>query len=174
MDIRKCICAAALVAATALAATPAAAQSVPALNNADGRALILIPLTLTRIDDLDFGGVIPSPLPGTVTVNAGTGARSFAGGATGIASDAGNRAYFGGAGSPNQLVLVALSPPVELTSAGGDTIPVLGLTLDGPPVRTVDPVSRTFFVGVGGTLQIAADQPEGEYSAEFWVTAIYQ
>lgn len=163
-----------MVAATALAASPAAAQAVPALNNSDGRALILIPLTLTKIDDLDFGGVIPSTLAGTVTVNAGTGARSFTGGVTGIASDAGNRAYFGGAGSPSQLVLVALSPPVELTSAGGDTIPVLGLTLDGPPVRTIDPVTRTFFVGVGGTLQIAADQPEGEYSAEFWVTAIYQ
>lgn len=173
MDIRKLICAAAL-AATALGSAPARAQSVPALNNADGRALILIPLTLTRIDDLDFGGVIPSPLPGTVTVDASTGARAFAGGVTGIASDAGNRAYFGGAGSPSQQVLVALSPPVSLSSAGGDTIPVLGMTLDGPPVRTVDPVSRTFFVGVGGTLQIAADQPEGEYSADFWVTAIYQ
>lgn len=173
MDIRKLICAAAL-AATALGASPAAAQSAPALTNADGRALILIPLTLTRIDDLDFGGVIPSPVAGTVTVNAATGARSFAGGVTGIASDAGNRAYFGGAGSPNQQVLVALSPPVELTSAGGDTIPVLGLTLDGPAMRTIDPVSRAFFVGVGGTLDIAADQPEGEYSADFSVTAIYQ
>lgn len=174
MDIRKLICAAALAGATALGATPAAAQAVPALSNSDGRALILVPLTLTRIDDLDFGGVVPSATPGTVTVNAGTGARSFGGGVTGIASDAGNRAYFGGAGSPNQQVIVALSPPVELTNAGGDTIPVMGLTLDGSPFRTVDPVTRTFFVGVGGSLQIAADQPEGEYSAQFWMTAIYQ
>ena len=174
MDIRKLICAAALAAAAVLGAGPAAAQAVPALNNSDGRALILVPLTLTKIDDLDFGGVIPSPLPGTVTVNATTGARSFAGGVTGIASDAGNRAYFGGAGSPNQLVIVAVSPPVALTTAGGDTIPVLGMTYDGPPFRTIAPVTRAFFVGVGGTLQIAADQPEGEYSAEFWMTAIYQ
>lgn len=173
MDIRKLICMAAL-AVTAVGVSPAQAQSVPALNNADGRALILIPLTLTKIDDLDFGGVIPSPAAGTVTVNAGTGARTFAGGVTGVASDAGNRAYFGGAGSPGQQVLVALSPPVELTSAGGDTIPVLGLTLDGPATRTVDPVARSFFVGVGGTLDIAADQPEGVYTADFSVTAIYQ
>jgi hypothetical protein len=163
------------LAAIALGAAPAAAAPVPALNDADGRALILIPLTLTKIADLDFGGIIPSTSSaGTVTVNAATGARTFAGGISGIASDSGNRAYFGGAGSPSQLVLVSLSPPVELISAGGDTIPVLGLTLDGPPMRTIHPVDRTFFVGVGGTLQIADDQPEGEYSADFWVTAIYQ
>ena len=172
MGIRQFICVA--LASTALVSAPAAAAPVAALDDADGRALILIPLTLTKIDDLDFGGIIPSPSPGTVTVNATTGARTFGGGVAGVPSDAGNRAYFGGAGSPNQQVLVSLSPPVELTSAGGDTIPVLGMTLDGPPMRSIHPVDRTFFVGVGGTLQIAADQPEGEYSAPFWVTAIYQ
>ncbi|MFP5328835.1 MAG: DUF4402 domain-containing protein [Alphaproteobacteria bacterium] len=163
-----------ILAAVALAPVPAAAAPVQALTDADGRALVLIPLTLTKIEDLDFGGVIPSASAGTVTVNAATGARTFSGGATGVPGDAGNRAYFGGAGSPNQQVLVSLSPPTELTSAAGDTITVLGLTLDGPPMRSIDPVARTFFVGVGGTLQIAADQPAGDYSADFWVTAIYQ
>lgn len=173
MIIRHLIASAAL-AATALNAAPAAAAPVSATTDAGGEALILIPLTLTKIDDLDFGAVIPSPAAGQVTINPSTGARTVSGGVTGVASDAGNRAYFGGAGSPNQLVLLALSPPVQLTSAGGDNIPVLGMTLDGPPVRTIDPVTRAFFVGVGGTLSIAADQPEGEYSAQFWMTAIYQ
>ena len=91
-----------------------------------------------------------------------------------VPGDAGFHAYFGGAGSPSQQVLVALSPPVSLTNGAGDTIPVVGLTLDGPPMRTIDPVSRTFFVGVGGTLSIAANQPVGTYSANFWVTAVYQ
>jgi len=160
------IAAAAFVTGPALAATPA--------TQADGQALILVPLTLTKLDDLDFGSVIPSPVPGTVTISASTGARSFLGGVTGVPSDPGFRAYFGGAGTPSQQVLVALSPPVSLTSGAGDTIPVLGLTLDGAPMRTIDPVTRTFFVGVGGTLQIAANQPEGTYTADFWVTAIYQ
>lgn len=173
MGFRHLICAAGL-AAIALGAAPAAAAPVAATSNADGQVLILVPLTLTKIADLDFGAMVPSSTAGTVTINASTGARTFAGGVVGVASDAGNRAYFGGAGTPSQQVLISLSPPVELTSGGGDTIPVLGLTLDGPPMRTIDPVSHTFFVGVGGTLDIAADQPEGEYSAEFWVTAIYQ
>lgn len=173
MSIRHFLPAATL-AALAFTAVPAAAQSVAAANDANGEALILVPLTLTKIDDLDFGSLVPSAAAGTVTINASTGARTVGGGVTGVASAAGNRAYFAGAGSPNQQVLVAISPPVELTSAGGDTIPVLGLTLDGGPLRTIDPVSRAFFVGVGGTLSIAADQPEGDYAADFWLTAIYQ
>jgi hypothetical protein len=163
----------AALAALALQPAPAQAAPVSSPTQSDGKALILVPLTLTKIQDLDFGSVIPSAAPGTVTINPGTGIRTFTGGAVGVASDAGDRAYFAGAGSPSQQVLVALSPPVELTSAGGDTIPI-SMTMDGPPMRTIDPTARTFFVGVGGILQIAADQAEGAYSADFWVTAIYQ
>lgn len=173
MGLRHCLCAAA-TAATLLAAAPAAAAPVPAATDADGRALLLVPLTLVKIEDLDFGTVIRSSSPGTVTIDPSTGARTLAGGVTGVASDAGNRAYFAGAGSPNQPVIIAISPPVALVSGAGDTIPVVGMTLDGPPIRTIDPVTRAFYVGVGGTIQVAADQPEGDYNADFWLTAIYQ
>ena len=157
---------AALSPSSALAATP--------VSQADGRALVLIPLSLTKINDLDFGAVVPSSSAGTVTINPGNGKRTFTGGVTLVPGDAGFRVYFGGAGTPNQQVLVALSPPVSLSDGLGNSIPVMGLTLDGPPMRTVDPTSRAFFVGVGGTLSIGADQAEGTYSGNFWVTAVYQ
>lgn len=162
------------MAAIAFGAAPAAAAPVAATTDAYGEALILVPLTLTKIDDLDFGTVVPSSVSGTVTINASTGARTVTGGVTGVLSDAGNRAYFAGAGSANQEVFVSVNAPAALTSALGDTIPVLGMTLDGSAVRTIDPVSRAFYVGVGGTIEIAADQPEGDYNADFSVTAIYQ
>lgn len=173
MPIRQLIRAAAL-AVIACSAVPATAAPVPADVDATGETLILVPLTLTKIDDLDFGTLIPSATAGMVNINASTGARTVAGGVTALTSDPGNRAYFGGAGTPNQLVLLALSPPVELINPDGDTIPVLGLTLDGPPIRTVNPATRAFYVGVGGTLGIGANQPDGEYTAPFWLTAIYQ
>lgn len=173
MGIRRLFQSAAL-AAIAFAPVPAAAAPVAASNDSDGKALILVPLTLTKIDDLDFGSLVPSASGGTVSINASTGARTVSGGVSGVASAAGNRAYFAGAGSPSQQVLLALSPPVQLTSVAGDTIPVMRLTLDGPPMRTIDPVTRAFYVGVGGSLSIAANQPEGDYSADFWLTAIYQ
>ena len=54
MFIRKCLIAAAM-AATAVA-TPAAAATNA--RTANGRALLLLPLKLTKIDDLDFGMVV--------------------------------------------------------------------------------------------------------------------
>lgn len=172
MDIRTFILAPVL--ALGLASAPAAAAPVPASTDSDGRALILVPLTLTKIQELDFGTVVRSPAPGTVTINATSGARTVSGGVSPVLSDAGFRARFAGAGTPNQQVLLAISPPAQLTNGAGDTITVSGLTLDGSPLRTIDPVTRAFYVGVGGTLQIAADQPEGDYNADFWLTAIYQ
>jgi len=138
-------------AALAAAAVPAAAAPVAAPIPAQGKALILVPLTLTKVDDLDFGTVVTSPVSGIVSINPTTGARGFAGGATGVVSDAGHRALFAGAGTPSQQVIVFITPPAALTNGAGDTIPVLALTLDngGNPIRTID-ATRAFFVGVGG------------------------
>jgi hypothetical protein len=165
-----------LIAAAALGApaVPAVAAPVAAPTPAQGRALLLVPLTLTKVDDLDFGTVVTSPVLGIVTINPATGARTFAGGASGVAGDVGNRALFAGAGTPSQQVIVFITPPVTLVNGAGDTIPVLSLTLDngGNPIRTID-ATRAFLVGVGGILQINPDQPEGTYQANFTLTANY-
>jgi uncharacterized protein DUF4402 len=165
-----------IIAAVAMGffAMPAAAAPVSPDKNATGKALVLVPLTLTKIADLDFGTMIPSAVSGFVAINATTGNRTFGGGVTGVASAAGHRAYFAGAGTPNEQVIVTIDPPAELTSPAGDSITVLALTLDGPARKTIDPTTRAFFFGVGGILQIAADQPEGLYSATFDVSANYQ
>jgi len=66
--------------ALACAAMPAAAAPVAAITNASGRATLLIPLTLTKIDDLDFGTMVSSGTSGTVALNASPAiARSPAG-----------------------------------------------------------------------------------------------
>jgi hypothetical protein len=160
--------------ALACAAVPAAAAPVAAITNASGRATLLIPLTLTKIDDLDFGTMVSSGTSGTVALNAITGNRAFAGGVTAVPSAPGHRATFAGAGSPSQQVIITINPPATLANTNGDTIDVLALTLDGGPIRSIDPVSRAFFVGVGGILMLSANQPDGDYSANFSVTAQYQ
>lgn len=166
---------------TSLVASAIAAAAVPAPSlaantaQANSEALLLLPLTLTKINDLDFGTVITSGTSGIVALNANSGARSFAGGVTGLSAAAGHRALFGGGGTGGQQVVVVVVPPAQLTSASGNTIDVLALTIDnsGNPIRTVDPVTRSFFVNVGGILSIAANQPDGLYSAKFQVTANY-
>ncbi|HYX46383.1 MAG TPA: DUF4402 domain-containing protein [Sphingomicrobium sp.] len=171
----KYIIAAAIAAASTGVSSQAGAAPVHAPTDAHGKVLILVPLSLTKLADLDFGTVIPSPISGTVTINASTGARGLTGGVLDYPSDVGHRAYFGTAGSPSQLVFVAVTPPAQLTSTTNpsDKIPVLALTLDGSPVRMIDPVTRTFFFGLGGVIQINANQPDGTYESTFDVTAIY-
>jgi hypothetical protein len=162
------LAAAAFPAAPALAATPA--------QQATNRALILVPLTLVKIDDLSFGTVSPSTTSlGIVSINAATGARTVFGGVTGVPSDVGNRAQFAGAGTPGQQVVISYTTPLELVSTtnNADRIAVLGLTLDGLPLRTIDPATRAFFFNIGGTIMLNPNQPEGLYEATFDVTANY-
>ena len=170
MDVRKYLIAAAMAAA----AMPATAAPVPATTDAGGHALILVPLTLTKIADLDFGTVISSGTSGIVAINASTGARTLAGGLIGSPTDVGHRATFAGAGSPSQAVLVTLTAPSDLVNSNGDKIQVLALTQDGSPLRTIDPVTRAFFVGVGGIILVDVNQPDGDYNATFTVTASYE
>lgn len=167
-----------LCAATAMImlAMPAKAAPVEADPKAKGHALILIPLTLERLDDLDFGTVVSSSTAGTVTIPADGSARSQTGGVTLVASDPGLRARFGGAGTVGQQVVIALpATPFNLVHQGNgtDTVTVTALTLDGPATRTIDATAAYFF-HVGGTLSVAADQMDGVYEAEFDVTADYQ
>ena len=155
-------------------ATPAMAAPVAAPTPPPGRALILIPLTLTKVQDIHFGTIVPSTTTaGFVSINATTGARTGSAGLTLMPTDIGQRGRFAGAGTPNQQVIMTLTPPTDLANPAGDTIPVLAMNLDGPTTRTIN-ASHSFFVGVGGVIFIAANQPEGLYSAVYDLTADYQ
>ncbi len=163
-----------LLGATAalLLAVPAAAAPIAADPPAQANALILKPLTLIRIDDLYFGTIIPSNLSGVVTVPANGAAPFASGGVTLVASDPGFRARFAGAGSANQLVVISVTNPGLLPNGAGQNVTILAMTLDGPPIRTID-ATRAFFFHVGGILLVNANQAEGLYQSEFDVTANY-
>ena len=155
-------------------AAPAVAAPVSAPVPPQGRALLLIPLTLTKVQDIHFGSMVPSTTTaGFVSINATTGARTGSAGLTLMPTDVGQRGQFAGAGTPSQQVIMALTPPTELTNPAGDTIPVLAMNLDGPTTRTIA-ANSSFFVGVGGVIFIAANQADGLYSADYDLTADYQ
>ena len=169
----------AALAATAAFASPAMAQTVDTAT-AQARGVVLLPLTISEVDPLNFGTVLASAVGGTVTIDADTGARSFggAGGVTGIALDAGNRGLFDGLGTENQAVDITLNPVAVLTGPGPD-IAVLSIELDTCAClfdSRVIPVGGggAFQVGVGGTFDIAANQPNGLYTGNYSVTAEYQ
>jgi hypothetical protein len=155
-------------------ASPVAAAPVSASTQPSARALLLIPLTLTKVQDIHFGDIVPSTTTGGwVAINAVTGARTASAGLTMMPTDVGQRGQFAGAGTPGQQVIMALTPPTQLSNPAGDTLDVLTLNIDGPTTRTIA-ANHTFFVGVGGIIFVAANQAEGLYSATYDLTADYQ
>lgn len=162
-----------LVAAAAFGlAVPAQAAPVAPPSPAQGSALILKPLTLTKLGDLSFGTIVTSNVAGTVAIPADGSAPIITGGISHIPSDTGARARFAGAGTAGQQIIVIADNPLTLSNGLGDTVNVLAITLDGPNVRTID-ATRAFYVNVGGILYVAANQPEGLYEATLNVTAWY-
>ena len=152
----------------------AQAAPVAADPEAEAEALILLPLTLERLQDLNFGTVIPSTTSlGTITIPANGNPRTAAGaGVSLVASDPGFRAHFAGAGTASQNVFINVTNPGTLANGLGDTVTVISLTMDRPALIQID-ASRAYEFYLGGTIQIAPNQPEGIYSAELDVTAQY-
>jgi hypothetical protein len=148
----------AALAATLVAATPAVAATSSSAT-ATAKGVVLQPLTLSWVSDLNFGTV----------------ARSSSGGVTLVPSTF-SRAEFDGLGQAGQTVGLVLTPPAGnvLVGPGGATVAVNSMTLDAAGTTRVLPASGAFVVYVGGGFGIAANQANGTYSALFQVTANYQ
>lgn len=159
-------------AAALLGATPAMAADTAAMTS---NALILKPFVLTKLSDLNFGTIIPTGGPEFVTIDADTGARTMTNPAMRVATDDGFRAEFGSAGVANNLVVIELAGPANLTNSDGNLLKVNKLVLDqnNKIIRPLTPTSQVFFVGIGGEIYIRANQEEGVYTGEYTLTATY-
>jgi len=172
--MRYFIAFAALAATTAIAA-PAAAQSTASIR-AD--ALLIQPATLQRVDDLSFGTIIATPTAsGPVTIDPNSGARTLAAGLTGSTTDVGNRGRFIGNGFTNQNVDLNVSFPAYLSNLADatKTVEFAGtLDADATDLAVNTGATGVFYVGVGGTITIDANQMPGLYRGEVTVTATFQ
>lgn len=169
----KTTAAALLTAGTLMMAAPAQAQEVTDLDG-ESQALILVPLKLTKIEDLHFGTIVAGTTSGTVVIPADGSPRFATGGVTPLPSDTGINAQFATAATPGQEVLFILTWPATLDDGFGNSIDVLAMTMDGPAFRYADPTMGTIFVNVGGILQIDANQPDGVYEGTFNLYAEYR
>jgi hypothetical protein len=149
VDIRKFFIAAALAAA----GMPAPALAAPT-DSADARALLLLPVTITKV----------------VSIAADGSGQSVTGGVTPVPSGTVSRALFAGGGTAGQQVNIFLAPPANLSDGNGHTVPI-SLSLENSTV-TIDS-TRAFSVGIGGTVTIGANQAEGTYTGKFTVLAQY-
>lgn len=153
------------LAGAALAATPAAAAQVSAVTSVN----VVKPVTLTKLQDLDFG---------TLTFNSFTGGRNIVLSRAGaltcaadiVCSGAPRAAGFNVRGTNRLTVLITVSG--GSMSNGVDSIP---FTPDAPPSITLTSSGQPgndFYIG--GSIAVNPDLVGGTYSGTMTVTADYQ
>lgn len=154
------------------AAVPAQAGRVSAPTPAQGHAVILHPMTLVKLSDLDFGSVTVTTA-GTATVDAGSGALSVTGGVQPFAGPT-TPAHLQIAATGLALVIIHIpTAATTVTRVGGtETMTVSNWALDGFAIRLI-PANGILDVNIGGQLNVGANQVSGTYVGSFAVTADY-
>ena len=161
---------------------PAQAQSS---GSFDARVGLIEPLTITKLDDLDFGDLVVTT-GGTVVLTPTATATCVTTGGV-IHSAECVPARFGGSGQTGQRVRVRrpIGNTITLTGPGTD-MTVTDITINGDPDLipaqsnpnweryTIGSADGTFILRVGGTLNVNAGQLPGVYTGTFDIRLDYQ
>lgn len=132
-------------------------------------ASILAPVTVTKIDDLNFGKIIAGSSASSVILGP-SGQFRCGNGLTCL--DTHSAARFNVAGTPGQTVSIQADDQITLSSPGGARMPV-SLELSAKSMKLSAGGGSSNVVTVGGTLTVAAYQAEGTYTGTFSVTVDY-
>jgi Domain of unknown function (DUF4402) len=158
-----------LALALALSTAPCRAAAV----TAPARAVVVTAGQFINSSDLRFGGIVPGTTQGNVILNPTTNLRTFTGGVQALGGVAG-AADFSALSNPGQFTSLSINLPnqIFLARAGGGapTMRVNAFTLFGNGLLAFG-TSGMYTFRVGGTLRVGANQPVGNYSATFTVTA---
>lgn len=166
-------------AACVAAAAPAHAETEPV----SAQVAIVERGTFFKVEDLHFGVVIPSALPGVITL-APTGGRTATGGVT-LVGNLYHPAEFAGrkpaGNAPVQLSVG--SATIQLTGPGapmtvslfrGNTSPGQVLTTVPRNFQVQGQASGTFELRVGATLAVNGGQTPGTYTGNWTITLDFQ
>lgn len=158
----------AVTAATALFAAPAMAANSDS-KPFTARAVILKPLTLTNVTDLDFGTITMGAAlaSSSVSVNQ-AGTRTC--GTNLSCSGTPTAADFTVAGVALQTLDVDVVAPATLDDAFGNSV---AFSASGPATVTLI-ADGTGTFSVGGSITVASTTADGAYSADVDVTVSYQ
>jgi hypothetical protein len=127
-------------------------------------------ITLVKLTDLRFGDIYTSASAGTVLLTP-AGARSATGGASlGALSPVGS-ATFTVTGAASATYAISLPATITLSSPGG-TLTVSPVT-STPSLTGLLSATGQQTLAVGGTLNVAANQADGDYAGLFNVTVAY-
>lgn len=172
----------AFLLAMGMAGTGLAGTAEAATGGGDSRAQVRQPVTLVNTRDLNFGTILRGTTAGRVTINARTGARTATGGAipvgTGFTS-----ATFTGTASAGRVVTLSLGAPAitvgRVGGGGAMTVNTFRISSNGSGPQTLPrsyamPAAGSRAFAIGARLNLAANQPDGDYAGSFALTMEYQ
>jgi spore coat protein U-like protein len=161
--------AAGLVLAT-VALSAATVHAAPVTTQATVKARVLKQITVTKTADLDFGTIVAGTAASTVGVSTAS-SRTCGSGltCTGTASSA----NFNISGTNNAVVTITGDNSVTLANGSGGTM-TAALTRSASTITLANSGAVGGSFQVGGTLNIAANQADGNYTGTFNVTVDYQ
>ena len=148
------------------------AAPVRASPKAKGQVTLVKPLTLQRLNDMDFA-TLGVTTGGTATIDPISGALSVTGGLVPLGGTP-SPARYAGAATKNTVVNIRVpKQPILITRVGGtETLSVSNFTLDGQDKRTLAQ-SGSFTFAVGARIIVPAGTVEGLYTGEIDVTIQY-
>lgn len=172
----------AVLGAVWLSAAPAHAQSVTAT---DTRAVLVDPLTLAKLSDMDFGDLIVTS-GGTVVMSADPVTTCITSGGV-VHTQECQAATFAGLGRSGQRIRVRrpVGRSITLTGPGAD-MSVTDLTINGGVTLNsvnsnpswerfrINTLDGAFIFRVAGTLNVNANQTPGIYTGSFDIRIDYQ
>ena len=159
------------------AASPAQAQVD---TQAEAEAIVLRPLSFFKVNDLDFGDIVPSASAGTVRIRP-DGSRSRTGGVT-LVGAGGEPARFAGLSSFNRQVNISLGSNTIWITGPGTRMRVRNFEIGSTPTAILSTAPTRFRITsplgnynfpVGATLEVGANQAPGDYSGTFTITLNY-
>jgi Domain of unknown function (DUF4402) len=185
MGARPILFSAAMRVATAalLAGVVAALPAPAAAQSASGRseAIVLRPLSFFKVDDLDFGSILPNiATAGTVRLQP-NGTRTATGGVVLVGNDQ-QPARFTGLGTRNQQVSISLQASSIFITGPGAPMRVrtfeIGSTptalLSTTPLRfRITSATGAFNFPLGAILEVGANQAPGDYVGSFTINLNY-
>lgn len=175
------LCAAGVALACAMPASAQQTQGPTRTRQAEAKSIVLRQLSFFRVQDLDFGDIVPGATAGVIRILP-DGTRTVTGGVQALGSTH-QPARFAGMGSFNQQVLISVSAnSIQLTGPGAPmtlsqfeigSSPTVILTTT--PLRfRINSTNGQFNFPIGARLAVGANQAPGTYSGTFSITLNYQ
>jgi len=150
----------------------AVAAPVRASPKATAQLAVVKPLTLQRVNDMDFA-TLGVTTGGTATIDPLTGLMSVSGGLLPLNGTPSPARYAGAASKSTVVNIKVPKQPVLITRVGGtETLSVSNFTLDGQDKRTLAQ-SGSFTFAVGAQITVPAGTVDGLYTGEIDVTIQY-